>query len=117
MAKRPAQKIQAAGFFTAARGRTPKTSEVSRVPTFERADLLILLGLAVVTFGIYAQVIGHRFIVLDDIPYVEENPVVNRGVTLAGLGWAFTTFREGNWHPLTWIAHMIDTQLFGAFAG
>jgi Flp pilus assembly protein TadD len=85
--------------------------------TFERPDVLILLGLAVVTFGIYSQVIGHRFIVLDDIAYFEENPVVNRGVTLAGLGWAFTTFREGNWHPLTWISHMIDSQLFGTFAG
>ena len=85
--------------------------------TFERSDLLILLGLAVVTFGIYAQVIGHRFIVLDDISYVEENPAVNRGVTLGGLAWAFTTFREGNWHPLTWISHMIDSQLFGTFAG
>src|SRR5262249_29394807 len=45
------------------------------------------------------------------------NPMVNRGVTLAGLGWAFTTFYAGNWHPLTWIAHMIDSQLFGMFAG
>src|SRR5437870_4136081 len=116
MARRTTQKQNAIDSI-AANGRTPKTFQVSHVTAFERADLLILLGLAVVTFGIYAQVIGHRFIVLDDIPYVEENPVVNRGVTLAGLGWAFTTFREGNWHPLTWIAHMIDTQLFGAFAG
>ena len=85
--------------------------------TFERPDVLILLGLAVVTFGIYSQAIGHRFIVLDDIAYFEENPMVNRGVTLQGLGWAFTTFREGNWHPLTWISHMIDSQLFGTFAG
>jgi len=84
---------------------------------FERPDLLILLGLAVVTFGIYAQVIGHHFITFDDIPYVEENPMVNRGVTLAGLAWAFTTFHAGNWHPLTWIAHMIDSQLFGMIAG
>ena len=95
----------------------PKAFEVSHVTTFERPDLLILVGLAVVTFGIYAQVIGHRFIVLDDIPYVEDNPMVNRGVTLAGLAWAFTTFREGNWHPLTWIAHMIDSQLFGMIRG
>ena len=43
--------------------------------------------------------------------------MVNRGVTLAGLAWAFTTFYAGNWHPLTWIAHMIDSQLFGMFAG
>ena len=43
--------------------------------------------------------------------------MVNRGVTLAGLAWAFTTFHAGNWHPLTWIAHMIDSQLFGMIAG
>src|SRR6266436_8878989 len=83
----------------------------------KRADLLILLGLAVVTFGIYAQLIGHRFIMIDDIPYIEGNPMVNRGVTLGGLAWAFTTFHSGNWHPLTWIAHMIDSQLFGTIAG
>src|SRR5437773_7731979 len=116
MAKRTAQKRQAAG-FTAASVQTPKTSEVSGVPTFERPDLLILLGLAAVTFGIYAQVIGHRFITIDDLSYIEENSMVNRGVTLAGVGWAFTTFHSGNWHPLTWIAHMIDRQLFGMMAG
>ena len=85
--------------------------------TFERPDVLILLGLAVVTFGIYAQLIGHRFITLDDPTYIYENPNVNRGITLEGLAWAFTTFHAGNWHPLTWIAHMIDSQLFGMIAG
>jgi protein O-mannosyl-transferase len=116
MAKRTAQKRQAAG-FSAATKRTPKAFEVSRVTTFERPDLLILLGLAIVTFGIYAQVMGHQFITFDDDSYIKENPVVNRGVTLAGLAWAFTTFHEANWHPLTWIAHMIDSQLFGMIAG
>jgi tetratricopeptide (TPR) repeat protein len=43
--------------------------------------------------------------------------MVNRGVTLAGLAWAFTTFHAANWHPLTWISHMIDCQLFGINAG
>ena len=43
--------------------------------------------------------------------------MVNRGVTLAGISWAFTTFYNANWHPLTWIAHMIDSQLFGLNAG
>src|SRR5436309_5422735 len=116
MAKRTAQKRKAVG-FTAANERTPKAFKVSRVTTFERPDLLILLGLAIVTFGIYAQVIGHQFITLDDPMYIQENPIVNRGVTLAGLAWAFTTFHAGNWHPLTWISHMIDSQLFGTFAG
>jgi Flp pilus assembly protein TadD len=116
MAKRTAQKRKAVG-FTAANARTPKAFEVSHVTTFGRPDLLILLGLAIVTFGIYAQVIGHRFITFDDGTYIQENPMVNRGVTLAGLAWAFTTFHQANWHPLTWIAHMIDSQLFGMIAG
>src|SRR6184192_2906790 len=116
MAKRTAQKRKAVG-FTAANERTPKAFEVSHVTTFERPDILILLGLAVVTFGIYAQLIGHRFITFDDPTYIQKNPMVNRGVTLAGLAWAFTTFYAGNWHPLTWIAHMIDSQLFGMNAG
>src|SRR6266496_1729627 len=116
MAKRIAQKRKAVG-FTAANERTPKAFEVSHLTTFERPDLLILLGLAIVTFGIYAQVIGHRFITFDDPTYIQENPMVNRGVTLGGLAWAFTTFYAGNWHPLTWIAHMIDSQLFGMIAG
>ena len=85
--------------------------------SFERSDFLILFGLAAVTFGIYAQVIGHRFTTLDDPTYIQDNPMVNRGVTLPGLAWAFTTFYAGNWHPFTWIAHMIDSQLFGMFAG
>jgi protein O-mannosyl-transferase len=116
MAERMAQKREAVG-LTAASGRTPKAFEAGQVTTLERADLLILLGLAVVTFGIYAQVIGHRFITIDDLAYIEGNPIVNRGVTLGGLAWAFTTFHQGNWHPLTWIAHMIDSQVFGTIAG
>src|SRR5262249_14601351 len=121
MAKRTAQNRKAAGFTPKVResdGLVPwRAFEVSRVTTFERPDLLILLGLAVVTFGIYAQVIGHRFINLDDPAYITENSMVNRGVTLDGLAWAFTTFHFGYWHPLTWIAHMIDSHLFGMFAG
>jgi len=112
MARQTTQKRKASG-FTAGNGRTPKAFDVSRITTFG----LIAAGLAITTFGIYLQVIGHRFIVIDDISYIEENPTVNRGVTLGGLAWAFTTFHEGNWHPLTWIAHMIDSQLFGIFAG
>src|SRR5204862_7555808 len=102
---------------TAANGPTPKGFEVSHVTTFERPDLLILLVLAVLTFGIYAKVIGHRFSNFEEFGYITENSMVNRGVTLGGLAWAFTTFHAGNWHPLAWISHMIDSQLFGTFAG
>jgi Flp pilus assembly protein TadD len=114
MAKRTAQKKKAAG-LTAANRR--KAVPLRHAGTFGRPDLLILLALGTITFGIYAQVIGHQFITLDDPTYIRENPMVNRGVTLVGLTWAFTTFYAANWHPLTWIAHMIDSQLFGMNAG
>jgi protein O-mannosyl-transferase len=112
MARQTTQKRKAVASIVGNR-RTPKAFDVSRVTTFG----LIAAGLAITTFGIYLQVIGHHFITIDDLSYIEENPTVNRGVTLGGLAWAFTTFHQGNWHPLTWIAHMIDSQLFGIFAG
>ena len=115
MAKRTARKRKRARTTVAANAHS--AVRLGHFPTFGRPDLLILLGLAVVTFGIYAQVIGHHFITLDDPTYIQENPMVNRGVTLAGLAWAFTTFHAANWHPLTWISHMIDCQLFGMNAG
>src|SRR6266705_2772317 len=115
MAKRRAQKRKAGGFRTATKGRSAVPR--SRSTTFGRPDLLMLLGLAAMTFAIYVQVISHQFISLDDDAYIKENAMVNRGVTLAGVTWAFSTFYQGNWHPLTWIAHMIDSQLFGMNAG
>jgi tetratricopeptide (TPR) repeat protein len=114
MGKRSAQKRRAGGSTAAnAQRRVP----LIRAATIKRPDLLILLALGAITFGIYIQVIGHQFITLDDPTYIRENPMVNRGVTLAGLTWAFTTFYAANWHPLTWIAHMIDSQLFDMNAG
>ena len=114
MAKRTARQKKAAG-LTAANRR--KAVPLSHAPTFGRADLLILFGLAVIVFAIYAQVIGHHFIALDDPTYIQENPMVNRGLSRAGLAWAFTTFHVANWHPLTWISHMTDSQFFGMNAG
>ena len=114
MAKRTAQKRKARG-STAANRRN--VAQFSHRKIFGRPDVAILLGLAAVTFGIYAQVMGHQFITLDDPTYIRENPMVNRGVTRAGVAWAFTTFHAANWHPLTWISHMIDCQFFGTNAG
>src|SRR6266478_4691799 len=98
-------------------GHKKSVGPLSQIRRLERPDHLILLALGTITLGIYAQVIGHQFITLDDPTYIRENPMVNRGVTLTGLTWAFTTFYAANWHPLTWIAHMIDSQLFGMNAG
>ena len=101
-----------------ARQTTQKKRALS-VPAgkFGRTEIAIATALAIVTLAIYAQVVGHYFITLDDPTYIQENPMVNRGITGAGLAWAFTTFHATNWHPLTWISHMIDCQLFGMNAG
>ena len=85
--------------------------------TFDRNELLIVFGLLAVTLLVYAQVISHQFIVLDDNHYVYQNEVVKRGLTWSGIAWAFTTFHSANWHPVTWLSHMLDCQIFGLHAG
>jgi tetratricopeptide (TPR) repeat protein len=82
-----------------------------------REEILICLFLAFATAAVYWQVGGHQFINLDDDVYVYENPVVQSGLTTQGVKWAFTTFTAANWHPLTWLSHMLDVQLFGLNAG
>jgi protein O-mannosyl-transferase len=73
----------------------------------------ILAGLVVLTLFVYLPVTGHGFVSIDDPTYVSANPHVARGVTGEALAWAFTTGRAGNWHPLTWISHLLDVSLFG----
>ena len=95
----------------------PAASGHHEAALFCRVNFLIAAALAFVSLAIYAQVIGHHFITLDDPTYIKENQMVNRGFSGAGVAWAFTTFHAANWHPLTWISHMIDCQLFGMSAG
>ncbi|HUH65864.1 MAG TPA: hypothetical protein VLZ07_05475, partial [Syntrophales bacterium] len=79
--------------------------------------LLAILILTVAVAAVYLQVMGHDFISFDDKDYVLENPHVLTGVKSANMTWAFTTFYASNWHPLTWLSHMLDVQLFGLNAG
>ena len=65
----------------------------------------------------YAPVVGYGLVEYDDQDYVADNPHVRAGITLRGVRWAFTTGHMANWHPLTWLSHMLDVQLFGANAG
>jgi tetratricopeptide (TPR) repeat protein len=77
---------------------------------------LICLGLGLVTLALYLPVIHYGFVEYDDQQYVTENPVVQAGLTWRGLIWAFG-FHAGNWHPLAWLSHMLDCQIYGAWAG
>ncbi len=69
--------------------------------------------LAIVTFVTYARVLGNEFIYLDDRTYVTENTTVQQGLTWNGVKWAFSTTHAANWHPVTWLSHMLDCELFG----
>lgn len=62
---------------------------------------------------IYGQLYNHEFLNLDDHIYVTENQQVINGLSLAGIGWAFSTFHAEFWHPLTWISLMLDTTIHG----
>jgi len=78
---------------------------------------IILFAITFLTVSIYWQVIRFPFILFDDNTYVTSNPHVLSGLTIEGVRWAFTTFSSGNWHPLTWISHMLDVNMFGLDAG
>src|SRR6267143_5685263 len=82
-----------------------------------RRELLVCLLLAVATLAVYGQVVGHDFVNYDDPDYVTGNPYVRAGISRAGLSWALTTGRAGNWHPVTWLSHMLDCQLWGLRPG
>jgi tetratricopeptide (TPR) repeat protein len=75
--------------------------------------LLVILGIAVVTAGIYAPTLGFGFLQLDDDRYVTENPWVQQGLSRESLSWAATAQVPSNWHPLTLISYMVDVELWG----
>jgi Flp pilus assembly protein TadD len=82
-----------------------------------RTRWIIAALLAGGTALLFAHVAVHPFLYFDDNRYVTENPVVQAGLSWRGLGWAFTTLHASNWHPLTWLSHMLDVQLFGLNPG
>ncbi len=90
------------------------TSKITSV----RPATLIRLCLVAITCIVYWQVTEFDFInTYDDLEYIIENSNVREGLTLRGVGWAFGTFHSGHWHPITWLSHMLDVQLYGMNAG
>jgi hypothetical protein len=74
----------------------------------------ILCGLLMVsTFAVYFRATTNPFVNYDDQDYVVDNPQVQQGLTGATVRWAFTTTDAHNWHPLTWLSHALDCELFG----
>ena len=74
--------------------------------------LVLGLLLVVVTLALYNPVSRNGFVNFDDDRYVTDNPQVQAGLRWSTISWAFTSFDQANWHPLTWLSHALDCQLF-----
>lgn len=80
-------------------------------------NIIAICLLVFMTIAIFIQVRNHEFIGYDDDRYITKNVHVQQGITWKSVHWAFSTTAVGNWHPLTWLSHLLDVQLFGMNAG
>ena len=71
------------------------------------------LVVAAIALAAFSPLPELGFVRYDDGLYVVQNEVVCQGLTLEGVRWAFTTFTASNWHPLTWVSHLLDVSLYG----
>ncbi len=100
------------------RKRTEGNGQVGSEYQGERKTFLIVCGVLVVCIlAIYSQTSTFSHITYDDPQYVFANRHIQDGVTTQSLKWAFTQGHASNWHPLTWVSHMIDIGLFGLDSG
>lgn len=99
-------------------GQIAPMDSVPSTPKHGRMQfLLVCAGLIMAVIAIYWPVHGFDHIHWDDPGYVYDNPMVTKGLTIEGVRWAFTSGYAANWHPLTWLSHMLDVQLFGLNTG
>ncbi|HWR98884.1 MAG TPA: tetratricopeptide repeat protein [Candidatus Methanoperedens sp.] len=89
-------------------GATPGSRGAARRPPAALVAVLLLLS----SLALFWRIGGHEFLNYDDNIYLTENKNVREGLTARSLAWAFSS-HDANWHPLTWISHLIDVELFG----
>jgi tetratricopeptide (TPR) repeat protein len=79
----------------------------------QRRTVVLCLVLVAATLAVYNPVNRNAFVNFDDDHYITGNPHVLAGLNWSTVKWAFTNYYEANWHPLTWLSHALDAQLFG----
>jgi Flp pilus assembly protein TadD len=84
---------------------------------FGGRGLWVCLGLILINLAVYEPTRRLSFVSFDDPFYITDNPQVSAGLTWKGVIWAFTTGHASNWHPLTWLSHMLDISIFGITPG
>ncbi|PZR73182.1 MAG: hypothetical protein DLM73_11325 [Chthoniobacterales bacterium] len=97
-----------------------KKGETQDPPTGLNERWIVLgvcIFMAAMVWFVFGQTLHHQFVNLDDGAYVYKNPQVSRGLTTEGIIWAFTHSHAANWHPLTWLSHMLDCQFYGLNPG
>jgi protein O-mannosyl-transferase len=81
-------------------------------PSREKNVVIYALLLVAVTLVFYNPVVRNQFVDFDDLSYIVKNNHVVSGVSWTTVKWSFSTFRDGNWHPLTWLSHALDCHIF-----
>ncbi|MEN6583928.1 MAG: tetratricopeptide repeat protein [Armatimonadota bacterium] len=79
--------------------------------------IMVIVLLIAATLAIYARISLFDFISVDDSSYVYQNSQVRTGLTQDNILWSLTATNSSNWHPLTWVSHMLDCQFYGLAAG
>jgi Tfp pilus assembly protein PilF len=95
------------------RGPLVATSLTSSPRTERRLTVLLAILIATSALAVYASAIHNGFVNYDDPDYVTTNRHVLQGLNRGNVVWAFTESYAANWHPITWISHMADVQMFG----
>jgi protein O-mannosyl-transferase len=104
---------KARGQQTVAAPSTPLVATSALVPASQKSRLLVCGAIVGAVMAIYAQARDFDFITFDDEDYVSNNAHVLSGLTLENVAWAFSSRHAANWHPLTWLSHMLDADIYG----
>ena len=97
---------------------TSQNTEMSKQALLSNSDsqiwkTLICIFLTAIICAVYWQTLDHQFTNFDDNVYVTDNRHVQAGLSSKSIAWAFASTHASNWHPLTWLSHMLDCQLYG----
>lgn len=103
---------------TIRRRRERSKGGMAQPPKSQFSTLWLFAGLLFLgTLALYSLVSTHDFVNYDDDAYVVKNPHITEGLTWQTVRWSLTSLEQCNWHPLTYISHALDCELFGLDAG